>query len=60
LELQKRLLSITAANGKVIDRRYVASDASFTGSVHGAFRFTKMPLLVSPGTDFHGSLALTT
>jgi hypothetical protein len=56
------LLSIKAANGKVIDRLHVVSDASSTGSVHGlsVSKTAAGDVLVSPGTDFHGSLALPT
>jgi hypothetical protein len=54
------LLSIKAANGKVIDRLHVVSDASST-SVHGlsVSKNAAGDVLVSPRTDFHGSLALT-
>jgi hypothetical protein len=54
------LLSIKAANGKVIDRLHVISDASSTGSgVHGLMvsKTAAGAVLVSPGTDFSGTLA---
>jgi hypothetical protein len=55
------LLSIKTANGKVIDRLHVVSDASSTGSVHGlsVSKNAAGDVLVSPGTDFQGSLAPT-
>jgi hypothetical protein len=54
------LLSFGAANGKVIDRLHIVSDASSTGSVHGLSisKNAAGDVLVSPGTDFHGSFAL--
>ena len=56
------LLSIKTACGEVIDRLHVVSDASSTGSVHGlsVSKNAAGDVLVSPGTDFHGSLALPT
>jgi hypothetical protein len=54
------LLSIKNAHGKVIGRLHVVSDASSTGSVHGlsVSKTAAGDVLVSPGTDFHGALAL--
>jgi hypothetical protein len=52
------LLSIKTACSKVIDRLHVVSDAS--GSVHGLLvsKTAAGDLLISPGTDFYGSLVL--
>jgi len=54
------LLSIRNTCGKVIDRLHVVSDASSTGSIHGlsVSQTAAGEVLVSPGTDFHGSLML--
>jgi hypothetical protein len=54
------MLSIKNACGKVIDRLQVVSDASSTGGVHGlsVSKTAAGDVLVSPGADFHGSLAL--
>jgi hypothetical protein len=55
------MLSIKAACGKVLDTLRVESDTS-SGSVHGlsVSKTAAGDLLVSPGTDFHGSLGLPT
>ncbi len=56
------LLCIRNACGKVINTLHVVSDASSTGGVHGLSlsKTTAGDVLVSPGTDFSGSIGLQT
>jgi probable HAF family extracellular repeat protein len=56
------MLSIFNSHGKVVDRLHVVSDATSTGSIHGlsVSKHAAGDVVVSPGTDFHGSLALPT
>lgn len=56
------LLSIQGARGRVLDQFHVISDAASTGGVHGltVSKTAAGDVLVSPGTDFSGSIALTT
>ncbi len=53
------ILKIRDACGQVIDRIHIISDASSTGDVHGlsVSRSAAGDVLVTPGTDFKGSLA---
>jgi hypothetical protein len=56
------LLTLKNACGQVIDKFHILSDASSTGDVHGlsVSKSAAGDVLVSPGADFKGSLALTT
>ncbi len=55
------MLTIFNGCGKVADKVHVLSDATTTGGVHGlsVSMDTEGRILISPGTDFHGSLGLT-
>jgi hypothetical protein len=56
------MLTILNAKGNVIDRLHVISDAASTGDVHGlsVSKTGAGDVLVSPGFEFHSSLAVTT
>ena len=59
---QHDLLFIFNPHGGPIDILHVVSDASSTGSTHGlsVWKNAAGDVLVSPGTDFHGSVAIPT
>jgi hypothetical protein len=56
------LLTLRNVFGQVVDKVHIVSDALSTGDVHGlsVSKSSAGDVLVSPGTDFKGSLALPT